>query len=48
MKVMKKYLIIVHHRGYEELWATTNDFKTAVRYAREAIAENDGKKVVIR
>jgi len=48
MKKMKKYLIIVRHLSYEEMWATTNDFKTAVKYAREAVAANKGKKVVIQ
>jgi hypothetical protein len=48
LRPMKKYLIKVLHPEYEELWATTNDFNTAVKYAREAIIENEGKKVVIK
>ena len=45
---MKKYLIIVHHANYDELWATTNDYETAVKFAKEAETANEGELVEIK
>lgn len=44
---MKKYIVIVRHSNYEEKYATTNDYKTAVIYALEAVRENKGKVIKI-
>ncbi len=44
---MKKFIIIVRHINYEEMWATTNNFKQAVKFTLEAITENKGKTVKI-
>lgn len=45
---MKRFVIIIRHLNYEENWATTNDHKTAVKYAIEAILANRGKVVQIQ
>ncbi len=45
---MKKFVIIVRHANFEELWATTNNFTTALKYAIEAILSNKGKIVKIK
>ncbi len=45
---MKKFVIIIRHANFEEMWATTGDFKTALKYAVQAILENKGKTVQIR
>lgn len=45
---MKKFVIIIRHANFEELWATTNNFKTALEYAVQAILENKGKVVKIK
>ena len=45
---MKKFVIIVRHKNFEELWATTRNYKTALKYAIQAILENKGKTVQIR
>jgi len=44
---MKKFLIIIQHFNYQERWATTNNKKTAIKYAIQAILDNKGKLVKI-
>ena len=45
---MKKFIIVVRHINYEEKWATTNNYQTAVKYALEAIIANKGRIVKIQ
>ena len=45
---MKKFIITVRHFNYEENWATTNNYQTAVKFALEAILANKGKQVRIQ
>jgi len=45
---MKQYIITVRHNNYEEKWATTKNFTTAIKYALEAILTNKGKVVKIQ
>ena len=45
---MKKFVIIIRHANFEEMRATTGNFKTALKYAVQAILENKGKTVQIR
>ncbi len=45
---MKQFVIIIRHLKYEEKFATTNNHKTAVKYAIEAILANRGKVVQIQ
>ena len=45
---MKQFIITVRHINYEEKWATTGNFATAIQYALEAILANKGKVVKIQ
>ncbi len=45
---MRKFIITVRQNNYEEKWATTNNYQTAVRYALEAILANKGRIVKIQ
>jgi hypothetical protein len=46
-KNMKKYLIIICRSNFEEKYATTNNYQIALKYALEAIIENEGAVIKI-
>jgi len=45
---MKNFVITVRHTNFEEEWATASNYKTAVKFAIEAILANNGKVVKIK